>query len=437
MSVELRFGDFRRGLRGRGVILNRGRVGGAATMALSASGAVLADGAVAGSATMSLAGSGTVAVIAAAGSATLSLAGSGAVLADGAVSGSAAAGLSASGTVTGADEVSGAAALALTASGAVVGEGEVAGTAALQLAASGALVADGEVAGAGTVSLSASGAVAGDGAVAGTASVALSASGTITGITEVAVAGATTMSLATAGGIVENNATVTLGYTTGLVHQLDAANLGSLTTSGSEVTGWEDQGSAGVDMARHASDDGPTLVRAGLNGRPYLAFNGSDESLINDSASGLPVGSSARTAFIVARHHDNGGTETSLAYGLQATDEEFSLKMIQSGDDAQIDIGGTVYTGSDGGFDEWEYYTLYFTPSLDTIGAHKHETLIGEAYFTPVDTAGGGTPEHRLGRNLDDAFSEIDVAEVLIYNSLLNGTNTQAVWDYLAAKWGI
>ena len=235
-------------------------------------------------------------------------------------------------------------------------------------------------------------------------------------------------------GVAENGSEVTLPVTSGLVFHLDATKG---VTGLAEVTLWEDQSASGFDLAPHASDDGPVRVKNGINGRSYIQFNGSNQSLVNDAISGLPRGASDRVIFVVARVHDNATSDTIFSYGVNTTNQGLILRMIQTGDDAQVSVVGTNYTATDGVWDAWEYWSLSVAASFTVISLFQAQTLTGQVAFTPVNTDPTGNTSLRLGRDIQDTFAELDVAEVLIYNVLTDETDTQDIWDYLVEKWGL
>jgi hypothetical protein len=223
---------------------------------------------------------------------------------------------------------------------------------------------------------------------------------------------------------------------------LDAADASTITESGGAVSQWDDKSGNGRDISQALSTQRPILAAAGLNGKPTLDFDGSNDYLFNTSvgASGL----SNATIISVFKQVTGGSTE------------DHQINIGQTGTTGKVrgfyrNINGTVLA-----FGGWAS-TAFSSFSLDIGGSHhifgfantalsgsgnlqffkdgSVETLTTSgALSTTLDGFSVGALQGALVGNY---YSNISVAEIIVLYEAISTVNRQKLEGYLAHKWGL
>ena len=223
---------------------------------------------------------------------------------------------------------------------------------------------------------------------------------------------------------------------------LDAADASTITESGGAVSQWDDKSGNGRNISQSNASQRPALVSSGLNSKPTVDFDGSNDVMLNASvgASGL----SNVSIISVFKQITGGGSE-----------------------DHQINIGQTnntgkvrgVYRNPNGtvlGFGGWAR-TAFSSFSLDIGGSHhifgfantalsgsnnlemfkdgSIETLTtSNALSTTLDGFSVGSLQ---GASVANYYSNISVAEIIVLYEAISTVNRQKTEGYLAHKWGL
>lgn len=216
----------------------------------------------------------------------------------------------------------------------------------------------------------------------------------------------------------------------GLVGWFDAADLSTITLSGSSVTQWRDKSVQGNTATN--SGNYPTLVQNAINNRSALAFSGSQ--YLTFTASLLPNGSTQNSIFIVSKQ-----TAGNLAVF-------FSYGSVVNGNCLQIYYASNVLN--------IDFYGA--SASYDSVSVAGLTNLV-EGIFTTINTGyRNGIPfttnDTPLTLSTGTTFGYIGVgqsagslnyyltgqiAEIISFNTALNTTQRQQVEGYLAWKWGL
>jgi hypothetical protein len=223
---------------------------------------------------------------------------------------------------------------------------------------------------------------------------------------------------------------------------LDAADVSTITLNGSTVSQWNDKSGNNRHVSQATTGQQPTWNATGLNSKPILTFDGSNDVLLNASvgASGL----SNVSIVSVFRQISGGASE-----------------------DHQINIGQTGTTGKVRGFyREPSGTNLQFggwasiatsTLSLDVGGTHHifgfaNSALSGAGNMllmkdgstqtlttsAALDTTLDGFSVGSLqGAAISTYYSNISVAEIVVLYSTITTTDRQKLEGYLAHKWGL
>jgi len=222
----------------------------------------------------------------------------------------------------------------------------------------------------------------------------------------------------------------------------DAADASTIIESGGAVSQWNDKSGNGRDVSQASSTQRPILAAAGLNGKPTLDFDGSNDYLFNTSvgASGL----SNSTIISVFKQVTVGSTE------------DHQINIGQTGTTGKVrgfyrNINGTVLA-----FGGWAR-TAFSSFSLDIGGSHhifgfantalsgsnnlqmfkdgSVETLTtNSALSTTLDGFSVGALQ---GASVGNYYSNISVAEIIVLYEAVSTVNRQKIEGYLAHKWGL
>ena len=205
----------------------------------------------------------------------------------------------------------------------------------------------------------------------------------------------------------------------GLLYHLDAAQ--GVTRDGTDnVSVWADQGSAGNNFSQTDAGRQPQWISSGINGLPVIQFDGSDEELL------LSTSTFPQTFFAVTTALTGGGLRgiwgsENADKGIRLDSDTFyrSAGHASDGNDfANGDPNGVRVNGEITGA-----YTVGAPHIIaETRGPNFNATTFGTTsigqYFTGRDYHG-------------------DVAEILVFDRVLNSAEMNNVGGYLKTKYGI
>ncbi len=235
-------------------------------------------------------------------------------------------------------------------------------------------------------------------------------------------------------GVVSNVATVSLlvgaqPVTNGLVFRLEPD--AGLVTSGSTVTGWNDQSGLGNDLVSAGT---PQLVAAvDLNNHLVVDFNGVNDKLERvGGLSGLPTGNANRTVYLVAKYRGVGFG--GFAYGNASCNQVFGTIVDNVGNLAaqgwcpQHDYASAaVGTGSG-----WLIQSV-----VHEAGVMKHYK---DGVLLDTQSHSYNTQLTKLvlgGELADNQFMDMQVAAVMVYDRALTALEQQQMIVYLQAQYGL
>ena len=286
---------------------------------------------------------------------------------------------------------------------------------------------------------------------------ALTASGgavTVTGVT----GGGTTSHTLTANRTITNAETVEIAYTQPGNGAEDSAGQDVATFSGTTVntsggpaggggfvpsdvaglqawyTGDDYDGTTATDLSSNSrnatqgtSGNRPSLQTAVINGHDVMRFDGGDDFL--DIASGISV--SSYTVFVVAKLTPtfnaqslvSGSSSGSPDLGINSSD-----RMMQEKNGTALILAGAADT-TNGSFRIY-HYTYNGSTAYNYLDGVQDSTGSSSETFSAAI--------NRLGRRfITDQYVSGDVAEVIIYNSVLSGGDQTNVVGYLESKYGL
>jgi hypothetical protein len=216
----------------------------------------------------------------------------------------------------------------------------------------------------------------------------------------------------------------------GLVGWFDAADITTMTLSGSSVTQWRDKSV----QANTATNSGnyPTLAQNAMNNRNVLVFSGSQ--YLTFTASLLPNGSTQNSIFIVSKQ-----TAGNLAV-------YFSYGSVVGGSCLQIYYAGNVlnidFYGASASYDNVSVagvaniiegiFTTTNTGYRNGIPFTTNNTALTLSTGTTFGYIGVGQSAGSLNYYLTG-----QIAEIVSFNTALTTEQRQQIEGYLAWKWGL
>ena len=211
---------------------------------------------------------------------------------------------------------------------------------------------------------------------------------------------------------------------------LDSSDLTSISHSSDSIHEWRDKSGNDFHAIQSTLTKKPTLILSGLDEKPVVNFDGTDDSI---SSTSLNI-SQSYSIFIVAKTNNN---ETgrdyifdgaiSSARSLVALDESGKIKMW-----AGWDNGGwqdSTFSTPDGYF----VMTAVFDTTNSLLGLNGTSTSslnLGTSNLTNGITIGANA-----GTTSD--FFDGSIAEFIILDETVSSTSQNEIEGYLANKWGL
>lgn len=201
-------------------------------------------------------------------------------------------------------------------------------------------------------------------------------------------------------------------------------------SEGGSVSTWPDSSGNGYDVAQSTGGYQPVFRNSGMNERPAVDFDGSDDSMNNSSVLSN-IGNATGTVITV--FEPQGDTQ----YGLTRIGANTN--------------GYGRYAGSGGGYtDDFRAsgYRLSDYPAvMPTVGRHMLTVRSGSsdyvAYLDRISQGGSNSPQWGLRSTFEigiDTFGNpLDgyISELLLFNSSLSDANRHDVENYLGNKYSI
>lgn len=234
--------------------------------------------------------------------------------------------------------------------------------------------------------------------------------------------------------------------TTNLQLHLDADDASTITQSGGFVTSWADKSGNGYNFIQPNTANSPITVANELNGRTVIRFDGVSDRLSTGS-SGLVRNWAGSTIYFVARarsvsgrrdmfaiaNNNTSSVRTGLYLPLASTGFSVANRIADSDSLRQTNSPLNPQT-------YWRTYVAESNHTANRTRAYLNNTLVQTT--TGTTTAGNSSNTAAaitiigcgLGINM---FSDIDVAEILVYEGAHNDTQRAEVLEYIKTKWGI
>ena len=170
----------------------------------------------------------------------------------------------------------------------------------------------------------------------------------------------------------------------------------------------------------------------GANDKTYLSFDGTNDSLESDSLS--PLGADF-TAFIVSKDNNENNTNPVLSYN--SSDEKFSIGGVNGVFKVTADDGEGLLINEGAG----ETSSYYIGKMMIDTGQNRMSYEFNNDGDVSVSIAGWARPvynsEKLIVGNYDLKYLDGNVEEVIVFNKVLNDTETADVKGYLNDKYNI
>lgn len=215
---------------------------------------------------------------------------------------------------------------------------------------------------------------------------------------------------------------------TGLVLWLDADAITGLN-DGDPVATWEDQSGQDNDAAQGLSTVRPSYETNELNGLPVVSFDGIDEFDDNLQTPDFAGGSlSSFTVFLVQRYRSSFGTQEGSFDG--ESDLQCYLFRATDNNSSYCNNGSQIGPAT-GATNSWHVLCAVVDGASSRLRYNAGTAATGTLSATSLTRATLG-----IRGNGQDA-ADVDIAEVLIYDSALSTSDEEDVRDYLITRYGL
>ena len=236
----------------------------------------------------------------------------------------------------------------------------------------------------------------------------------------------------------------------------DASDTGTITLSGSNVTQWNDKSANGLNLVQATSAKQPLSGTRTQNSKNVIDYDGSNDVLTSNASAATWkfLTDSSGTTFFMAIVCDVNSTAwgmTDVSNSSVANNPTYALTgnpdrtgYFGKGSDNPSGynwfVSSTTQTFTDNTAQTW---TVVSDPTNGTaanrLKIYKNTTLDTSANVQTAASATGNpaVPLSLGGYNLYSSSFNGAICEVLIYNSILSGTDVALNQSYLSAKWAI
>jgi hypothetical protein len=230
---------------------------------------------------------------------------------------------------------------------------------------------------------------------------------------------------------------------------LDAEDAASITLNGSTVAQWDDKSGNARHVSQATAVNQPNYTASGLNGKPVITFDGTNDALINASAGLMRAVSGATAVMVMSRAANlasgrdalwigtsvgNARLVMSFRIGLAAPGEGFTSGGRRLSTNSFQTVTGFAYTSNpiiaaarhdhaNANLEIWQDGTTGASRVYQTAGVTDNNA--GELTVGAGNTAGTGAPFNGY------------IAEITLVHSALSTIDRQKLEGYLAWKWGL
>jgi len=220
-----------------------------------------------------------------------------------------------------------------------------------------------------------------------------------------------------------------LPVTEGLKLWLDASDSSTITTA-TGVSQWNDKSGQGNNVSQATTASQPAVISANQNGKDIIRFDGSNDVLIRSTYTGGAITQQVYT-FIVCKMPSTANGVYGWVYDSDASSRHTFIVNSISSPNHQI-YAGTALTGTSVDSTNFKLYSLLFNGSSSTLRRAKTNILSGNAGTANMNGIWLGSDNGGTTYN-----SNVEIAEILIYDAILSDTDRDNIESYLTNKWGL
>lgn len=236
---------------------------------------------------------------------------------------------------------------------------------------------------------------------------------------------------------------------TNLALWLDAEDAASITLNGSTVSQWNDKSGNGRNVSQATAANQPNYTASGLNGKPVITFDGTNDALLNASAELMRAVSGTTVVMVMSR----AANLTTEAVSLWVGTSVGNARLVMSHRVGLAAPGeGFVSGGRRLSTDSFQTVTGFAYTSDPIIAAARHDYANANLEIWQDGTAGPSRVYQTAGVT-DNNAGELAVgaalvtgtnlpfngyiAEITLVHSALSTTDRERLEGYLAWKWGL
>lgn len=212
---------------------------------------------------------------------------------------------------------------------------------------------------------------------------------------------------------------------------LDAADATTIVLNGSTVSQWKDKSGNSIHANQANATNQPTYSEAGLNGKPTISFDGSNDFLVR-------IGVVANifldnSIFLAIQYRD----ATTLLQSVIATDvSESEPRMYLQANGVELKAYGGLYVPAGGIIANMTEITQFQRTTTNVINVFRDGTLTGTG-ASGTGSKNDGLIIGRLGNAIFGNYASVNVSELVFLNGTLPTADRQKLEGYLAHKWGL
>lgn len=218
-----------------------------------------------------------------------------------------------------------------------------------------------------------------------------------------------------------------------------------ITLDGSLVTNWSDQSGNGNDAYVLNSGEEPTYQTNVINGLPIVSFDGAIQVLQIDSSSSLNV-SALSVFFVLAKDGNGSGNDIVFIKNGSIIDDPAVYGIVASSSSnwsASYNPGGG-WTDHGSGFsinNDSNFHIIGYCVDVDNSFSFQDNASTNDLFATGTIQTTTGTLQiggyNQSFENPDGEFFYGRIAEIIIYNNVISGSDRDGLMIYLNNRYEI
>ena len=203
-----------------------------------------------------------------------------------------------------------------------------------------------------------------------------------------------------------------------------------IALNGGDVSGWEDQFSNGNDLSQPTASEQPLFIASdpSFNNKPVVSFDGVNENMFTSAFSAELA--QPNTIFFVCKFNALGPID--LAFDGLSSTKRNAFQLAGSAGNPWALYAGDEILGQNSDTNVHVFGCQYNTTSSKIFAGGGSPNGLGNVGSQNMDGLVMATYYDRIG-----LFSNMNIAELIIYDKLLSDSEMDQVGQYLAIKYGM